>query len=268
MDTFADYILNEKDLASKMEIVYYLSKKEDIFFDKSVIFKTELARLFLKYNKLNLDENLVLTACLLCNCKKLKNIKTIEEIKSYAQKGADYIELLGFNKRFCKICEEVNRYSGSTPRERESDVLELVEQFGGMLLDRPERIGFKPDEAIVLLIHRNLKNEYNRYVEIFTQFVDMLEDINMGEFVEVKALIRLTKMYNETEDIVDFIKKVVNDFEPKVDHLINKRFKEIEKEMFENEVNNNRPLFTEETTRKILKDIEERKQVVLNQENI
>ena len=58
----------------------------------------------------------------------------------------------------------------SNPRERESDILELVDQFGGMLLDRPERIGFKPDEALVLLEHRNLKDEYNRYLDTFIEF--------------------------------------------------------------------------------------------------
>ena len=79
MDTFANYILNEKNLASKMEIVYYLSKKENIYFDKSVILKTELGRIFLKYNKLELDENLVLTASLLCNCKKVENVRKIEK---------------------------------------------------------------------------------------------------------------------------------------------------------------------------------------------
>ena len=62
-----------------------------------------------------------------------------------------------------KLIEEVNRYSGSYPREKESDVLELVDQFGGMLLDRPERIAFKVDEALVLLEYRNLKDKYNRY---------------------------------------------------------------------------------------------------------
>ena len=50
MNTFADYILEEQDLAAKMEIVYYLSKKSKIFFDKSVVFKTEIARLFLNYS--------------------------------------------------------------------------------------------------------------------------------------------------------------------------------------------------------------------------
>lgn len=33
MDNFADYILDEEEIASK-EIVYYLSKKTGIFFDK------------------------------------------------------------------------------------------------------------------------------------------------------------------------------------------------------------------------------------------
>ncbi len=47
METFADYILNEKNLGSKMEIVYYLAKKEGVFFEKPVIFKTEILRLFL-----------------------------------------------------------------------------------------------------------------------------------------------------------------------------------------------------------------------------
>ena len=69
MNTFADYILEEQDLAAKMEIVYYLSKKSKIFFDKSVVFKTEIARLFLNYSKIEVDENQILTACLLCNVK-------------------------------------------------------------------------------------------------------------------------------------------------------------------------------------------------------
>lgn len=267
MDTFADYVLNEKNLASKIEIVYYLSKKEKIFFDKSIVFKTELARLFLKYSKIELDENLILTACLLCNCKKIENTKNIDEIKSYAKEGAKYLEQLGFDKRFCKICEEVNRYSGSSPRECESDVLELVDQFGGMLLDRPERIGFKPDEAIVLLKHRNLKDEYNRYIELFSQFVNMLEDIDMGEFTEIKALKRLTKIFNETEELTEFIKKVVNNYEPQVDKLVNKKYKEIKKEVFEEEGKDKIPLFTEETTKRIIGNIENQKQIILNKEN-
>lgn len=261
MDTFAEYILNEKNLAAKMEIVYYLAKKEKIFFDKTIIVKTELARLFLKYNKLDLDENLILTACLLCNCKKVQNVRELEEIKNYAKTGAEYLQTLGFNEKFCKICREVNRYNGSKSREKESDVLELVEQFGGMLLDRPERIGFEPDEAIVLLIHRNLKGKYNRYSEIFTDFIKMLGEIDMGELIEMKALRKLTKIYNETDELIEFIKKIANQYEPQIDVLMDKKYNKIKEEMFEENIKNNRPLFTEETTMKILCEIEERKNI-------
>lgn len=177
MDTFADYILSEKDWVKKMEIMYYLQKKTGIFFDKSVIAKTFLAKLFLENTNLALDENVVLTACLLCNCKKSDNPQDLSKIKSYAKEGAEYLKQLGFSDRFCKICEEVNRYSGSSQREKESDVLELVDQFGGMLLDRPERIAFKVDEALVLLEYRNLRDKHNRYLSKFKDFVIEMEGI-------------------------------------------------------------------------------------------
>ena len=177
METFADYILSEKDWIKKMEIMHYLQKKTGIFFDKSVIFKTFLAKLFLDATDLKLDQNLILTACLLCNCKKSNDPQDLNRIKSYAKEGAEYLSELGFSDRFCKICEEVNRYSGSSPREPESDVLELVDQFGGMLLDRPERIAFKVDEALVLLEYRNLKDKDNRYLEDFKKFVDEMQEV-------------------------------------------------------------------------------------------
>lgn len=257
MNTFAEYILEEQDLAAKMEIVYYLSKKSKIFFDKSVVFKTEIARMFLNYAKLDIDKNLILTACLLCNVKKINNAQDIESVHTYAKKGAEYLSELGFNKRFCKICEEVNRYSGSNPRERESDILELVEQFGGMLLDRPERIGFKPDEALVLLEHRNLKDTYNRYLDIFMDFVNFLEKINMSELTSTPALRRLVKIHNETTSIMDFIKEVVYNYEPKIDKLTAKQMNKLSKEMFEDLENPNRPLFSEEAAQRVMRHINE-----------
>lgn len=177
METFADYILSETDWVKKMEIMHYLKKKTGIFFDKSVIFKTYLAKLFLENTKNDLDENVVLTACLLCNCKKTENPQDLSKVKSYAKDGAEYLKELGFSDRFCKMCEEVNRYSGSNPREKESDVLEIVDQFGGMLLDRPERIAFKVEEALVLLEYRNLKDKENRYLEQFKNFVDNMQKV-------------------------------------------------------------------------------------------
>lgn len=177
METFADYILSEKDYIKKMEIVYYLKKRTNIFFDNSVIFKTELARMFIEDMNIDVDKNLVLTASLLCSCKKPEDSKDLSRIKSYAKDGANYLASLGFDNRFCKICEEVNRYSGSEPREKESDILELVDNFGGMLLNRPERRGFPVDEALVLLEFRNMKGKDNIYLNKFKEFVSVTEGI-------------------------------------------------------------------------------------------
>lgn len=178
--TFAEYILSEKDWIKKMEIMYYLNKRGNIFFDNSVVFKTQLLKLFLDNTpELNFDENMLITACLLCNCKKVDNFTDMNKIKTYAKEGSEYLLTLGFDKRFCKICEQINRYSSSEPREPEADVLELIDQFGGMLLDRPERIGFKVDEALVLLEYRNLKGKENRYLDKFKDFVNKMEAIKI-----------------------------------------------------------------------------------------
>lgn len=178
--TFAEYILSEKDWIRKMEIMYYLNKRGNIFFDNSVVFKTELLKLFLDNTpNLNFDNNMLITACLLCNCKKIDNFTDMNKVRTYAKEGAEYLQTLGFDKRFCRICEQINRYSGSEPREPEADVLELIDQFGGMLLDRPERIGMKVDEPLVLLEYRNLKGKDNRYLQVFKDFVNRMEAIKI-----------------------------------------------------------------------------------------
>ena len=92
----------------------------------------------------------------------------------------------------------------------------------------------------------------------------MMEKINMGEFIEIKALKRLVKIYNETEGLIELIKKVVNQYEPQIDSIMNKKYEEKKKEMFKESFKTTRPLFTEETTRRILKEIEERKQKITN----
>lgn len=177
METFADYILKETDYSKKMEIAYYLQKRENIFFDNSVILKAELARLFIQTMHLDVDENLVVTACLLYACKKNIVSYDLEKIKRYAIEGAEYLETLGFSKRFCKICTEVNRYIKNDDREKESDILELVDNFGGLVLDRPERKGYPIDEAMNLLENRNLKGLNNRYLKEFKEFIYLKEGV-------------------------------------------------------------------------------------------
>ena len=60
MEEFAEYILNEEDLIAKEEIIYFLAPKLGINFDKATIFKTEIARMFLKYTKINIFGKLLI----------------------------------------------------------------------------------------------------------------------------------------------------------------------------------------------------------------
>lgn len=186
METFADYILDEeKDIDEKITIMCYLEKKlrndpeKRIFFDKSIILKTTITKLFIDIMDIDVDKNLLITASLLCNCKKGSEPQKIGKLRTYAKEGAEYLATLGFSKRFCKICEELNRYSGSTPREKESDILEIIDQFGGMLLDRPERRGYAPMDALIQLEHANLKGVYNRYLGTFRKFIEKMENVNI-----------------------------------------------------------------------------------------
>ena len=48
-----------------------------------------------------------------------------------------------------------------------------------MVLDRPERIGFKADEALVLLQYRNLKDKKNQLIDQFVNFVNTLQRIDV-----------------------------------------------------------------------------------------
>ena len=250
MEEFAEYILNEKDIITKIEIIYFLAPKLGINFDKSVIFKTEIARMFLKYAKPEIDNNLVLTACLLCNCKKVDDAQKMGKLRTYAVDGAKHLKTLGFEERFCKICEGVNRYSQIKQREPESDILELVDQFGGMLIDRPERVGFAPDEALVLIEHRNLKSEYNRFLESFRDFVEQMEKIEIHGSVNTTAFARLQKLIRDSKTVPEFVKKISIEYSENIDSKLEELIKESEMKNSKNV-----PMFSSEVERKILNNV-------------
>ena len=157
---------------------------------------------------------------------------------------------MGFSDRFCRICEGVNRYTINENREKESDILELVDQFGGMLLDRPERIAFKVDEALVLLEHRNLKNEYNRYLESFREFAQTFDKVYIQGVVNTTVFARLQKLVRESKDVPEFVDKLSVDYSVTVDQKIVEVLKNTTVET------ENKSLFTNETKEKILKHIE------------
>lgn len=179
MENFAEYVINENNFLKKIEIIYYLHKKTNIFFDRSVICKAELAREFIERMEIDVDENLVVTACLLYACKKVTVAKDFEQIKFYAKNGADFLTELGFDERFCRICEGVNRYSGLNPREQESDILELVDNFGGLLLNRSDRVSYGIQQALELLFSKNLRDVDNRYIEQFKEFIYLEEGVKI-----------------------------------------------------------------------------------------
>ena len=180
--TFAEYLLEQKDYLKKIQIVYVLAQREKIFFDKSVMFKTDLVRTSIECSQLKVDKNELITASLLYACKKDDSPQWQERLKTYGTESADFLKTLGFSDRFCKICEGHNRYNEQTSREFESDVLEVCDNFGGMLLFRPERPAYSVEDSLVLLESRNLKDKNNQYLETFKEFVNipgMIDEIKL-----------------------------------------------------------------------------------------
>ena len=254
MEDFANYILDEENLDQKMLIAYYLSKKTGIFFDKSIVLKTEIAKIFIEYMNLDIDENLVLTAMLLCNCKKVDDAQKIGRLETYAKEGAEYLSTLGFNKRFCKICEEVNRYSGSDPREKESDLLEVVDQFTGLILNRVEREAFTIEEALIILRERNLKFIDNCFLEMFENFIKEVENITIKEVIDVPIIKKLVNLHNREANVKSFIISISNSYDEKINRAIaeSKKISIVDKESSNKEFLNQN---TEEDIENLLKKI-------------
>lgn len=181
MANFAEYILNEPDFIKKIDIVTYLKKKQNIFFNTSVILKAEIAREFITTMKLDVDLSLVLTACLMYNCLKIDSPEEITRLQKSQAEYKRYLNSLGFSDRFCKICAEHSRI-GINPngeREKEGDILELVDQFGGLIMHRSDRIAYTVPEALEILVNKNMKNSNNVYLKDFQEFVDIMEGIEV-----------------------------------------------------------------------------------------
>ena len=119
-----------------------------------------------------------------------------------------------------------------------------------MLIDRPERVGFQPDEALVLLEHRNLKSEYNKFLEVFREFVEQISKIQIQGVVNTTVFARLQKLIRESKNVPEFVRKIsleyTNDVDEKLEKLIN-----------QSEMKSNVAMFTAETEEKILNHINE-----------
>ena len=180
MATFAEYILNEPDFIKKVEVASYLKKKNNIFFNTQVILKAEIAREFIDCMKIDVDRNFVLSACLMFDCLKIESPEELIRLEKSQDEYKDYLLSLGFDEKFCKVCNEHSRvgHDPNEKREKESDILELVDQFGGLIMNRSDRLAFTVPEALEILMNRNLKDVNNVYKDLFAEFVDIMEEMD------------------------------------------------------------------------------------------
>ena len=178
MKTIDDYILNEPDYLKKLENVYYFKKVEGINFDNSVLFKTELARMFIEKMNIDVDKNLTITSCLLYACKKDKNETDKVQKFFYVKDSIDYLEKIGFSDKVCNVFKYMC-IDSKEERPRECDIIELVDGFGDLVLNREDRMGYSVDEALNLLVNRNLKNRNNVFLKKFEDFIKMEEGVNL-----------------------------------------------------------------------------------------
>ncbi len=181
MATFANCILNEPDFIKKIDIVNLLKKKQNIYFNTSVILKAELAREFIDTMKLDVDRNLVLTACLMYNCLKIDSKDELERLKKSKKEYETFLLSLGFDEKFCRICEQHSRIGNdkNVIREKESDILEIVDQYGGLIMHRSDRLAYTVSDALDILVNRNMKDKENQYLDTFIKFVNIMEEIKV-----------------------------------------------------------------------------------------
>ena len=62
---------------------------------------------------------------------------------------------------------------------KESDILELADQFGGLIMHRSDRLAYTVPEALEILVSKNMKDSDNKYLATFQEFVDIMEDIEV-----------------------------------------------------------------------------------------
>ena len=76
--SISEHILSEKEFGKKIELMNVLKEKEGIFFDNTVIFKALITKMFIDVMDIEVDENEVVTAMMLCQCKKINNAQDIQ----------------------------------------------------------------------------------------------------------------------------------------------------------------------------------------------
>ena len=96
MQKIARFIYGQKSFMRKVEMVYYLKKLNNLFFDNSVIFKAELARMFIDSMCLDVDKNLVVTSVLVYSLKKVNSPQERSRILTEKQRDKEFLQLFSF----------------------------------------------------------------------------------------------------------------------------------------------------------------------------
>lgn len=232
MEKLNKYFLSEYNFTKKIEKVFYFAKKKNLFFDKSTIMKAELMRMFINMMNLKVDENEMVTASLIYSLNKLDSPQEISRVREEIYKDKEFIKQLGFSEKFTKYCTEYSRIIENEDREKESDILELIDQFGGLILHRENRLAYKVDDAIDILVNKNLSNKENVFLEDFAFFVDVLENIKLSGGLGV--LTKLQKEINKISKLdVSSAIRIVYDLRDSLENTIYYK----ETELFEDNIN-------------------------------
>ena len=167
----ADLIFAEGNYQKKIVMIHSLSLAFDLFFDASVIYKTDLITMFMNNVDIELDLQLMQTLGLLFSCKKGFFLDD-----AYLEESAEFLFKIGFSREFCDICKNV---FPKNPDEtfKEAELLRLIDKFGDLLLKNSEREGFPVDKAIEML---SKDEKYNLYLNDFLYY---LLDLGASEIV-------------------------------------------------------------------------------------
>ena len=218
----ADALLEEKDLIKKFEIMFYFQKKESIFFNTTSMIKAELMRMFLENQKIEgVDISEMLTLALIYTVKRIDSPQEIQRMVENKEENMKYIQSLGFSKDFA---QNATYYKEVDEPEKERTIqeklLDIFDQFAGLISHREERIAYKIPQALDVLGKTNLASSSNEYLPLFIKFIKE-KDVSVGAQLGVisdlqKGINILAKddITNATRLIYDAREKADGTFEP------------------------------------------------------
>lgn len=218
----ADALLEEEDLIRKFEIMFYLQKKESIFFNTTSMVKAELMRMFLEEQKIEgLDISEMLTMSLIYTVKRIDSPQERQRMQDNKKENLEYIQSLGFSKEFA-INATYYKEEDVVAEERtvQEKILDIFDQFAGLISHREERIAYQIPQALDVLEKTNLASTTNEYLPMFIAFIKKIDEsvgAQMGVVSDLqKGINTLAKddITNATRLIYDAREKLAGTFEP------------------------------------------------------